>query len=138
MGNDFKRSFIGYDTKEVAETIKALELEYEKNLNALENKLASLENENNSLKIKISGIKEDLIYIKKIENEIIEFLFNSHIRSTESVYNAKLEAERSGIGKEQMIKEQQDKIESLKKSYVELIEDLKSKVSDYLNKLELY
>jgi len=87
MKNDFKRSFVGYNAKDVSETIKALELEHERNLNALKNRLASLENENNILKTKITGLQEELVHIKNTEKEIIESLVNSHVKKTQSIDN---------------------------------------------------
>ena len=131
----FKRSLIGYSPSCVMEKIRMMNLEFEKELNKLENDLLLVTHETESITEKIQILKSDIAAFEKLENNISRSLMQTYIQNSDEILHAEITAEQMKSGMQKSVIDHENERSRLKKVLKQLTEELQCKINEYRQKL---
>lgn len=130
MGIRFKRSFVGYKTKEVEKIIASINGEFEIAYWECNKELNIVINENQRLKEELETIKQQIGSFIALRSKLEEILYDVHIKSIAKLFNAERELEDMIEDKNNILLMQQNKNEEIKASINSLLNQVQIIVKD--------
>lgn len=130
MGDNFKRSFVGYKPKEVEIFLNGQNSEFEKLYREYTKELAQVNEENERLKDELENLKQEMSSYKTSRDKLQNILYSNYIKAATSLYEEEKRLEEMIKEKTSILEAQKNKNSDIKTSINKVMAEIKAIVED--------
>lgn len=134
---EFKRSLLGYNPVKVEEYLQVLNNEFKNKLLELRTELAEETHQLQLLRLQVKTLREEINNYQSIRNEIIQFLYDTHIGSAKKVQMAMVDAEQREKKDIDNLLVRKRELGNLKMDIENMSEEITSIATQYKSNIEI-